>query len=238
MNFTPTTNKGYEMKRLIKKLLKDKGYKGRITWNNHNEFIPDSNGYYRGLHHRILDIDYDIDNIIYEIERDGYNELFLYLEPKSYYDYQTKLNDKTHIWTEGEINQLRKSLGICSIWSKAAIEELLYAIRDGFEFRITPEQTEKGLNWLLKSQFRMNGKLRESQGTFIDERAADIVRNFSHFLFIGIQMQSNNPYNSVYSAAPIYRCFDKDGHYFDYNPVAYVVPEIVNHYYKEPEYMR
>jgi hypothetical protein len=52
----------------------------------------------------------------------------------------------------------------------------------------------------------------------------DIVRNFSHFEFVGFH-EASNGYNSHY--APIYRTVDKFGNYFDYVARMWQSPEIV-----------
>lgn len=201
----------------VKKLLRDKGFEGKVIGRKAHEFgTHDGSG--PAIHRRILDdIEYDVDEIMYSVERDGFETVVCYLEPKSYYYYINILNDQKHTWTEGEINGLRKQLGYCSNWSKVAREELVEDIsRNGmYDCKITREQTKFGLDWLKRKQFRLDGRIRA--GAFIGEREAKIIRSFKKFEFVGLDFMSINPYTGAPQAvAPLYRCVAKNGESFTY----------------------
>jgi len=104
------------MKRLIIDKIKEMEIPIKVYFKKHDEFggndiTPSC------LHTRLLDIEYDLDYLQNAVQRDGWSNVVFYLEPKSYYDTQGRLENKKHIWTKGEIQGLRKQLGGCSIWS-------------------------------------------------------------------------------------------------------------------------
>lgn len=222
------------MKREIKTKLKDAGFKGKVTFKKHSDYGENDSA---AIHMRLLDIDFDIDEAMRMVERDLFNHIVFYLEIPSYYKYRRMLDYTNHTWTEGEINQLRKSLGPCSNWSIVARETI---ISDYFRhchrhnFKITEDQSNKGIEWLKKTQLKKNGELRNSQSVFINEGDKKILENFSHFKFIGLEFSDFNYYSNSYrNIAPIYRTFDKSGNYFDYAPIAFGSCGILDRGYKQ-----
>jgi hypothetical protein len=107
---------------------------------------------------------------------------------------------KKEILTEKEINLLKLRL------NKG---EAIYV--DG-EYRITPEQTKKGLEWLMNKWKSPRGVERKNNPFGNRETAA--LENFSHFTFEGFA-DIGNQYRSF--AVPIYGVHGKDGEYFQYH---------------------
>jgi hypothetical protein len=84
---------------------------------------------------------------------------------------------------------------------------------DGYD--LTPEHTEKGINYLISKTYTLNGKLRKNNKFSGDELV--ILANFDKFKLIGFFCEPE--FNNTY--VPVYRVFDKNGKYFDYTGVRY-----------------
>lgn len=213
----------------IKRALRDAGFKGQVHFRDHAEFgcACDVGP---AIHRRLLDIDYDIECVVDQALRDGFETVVLYFEPKSYYHYRAILNDKAHVWSEGEINGLRKGLGYCSNWSKCAREELIDDIRRmDIEARVTDEQSQKGLDWLYKTQFTKRGEIRFRKHAFIGERELEVLKDFEKFTFQGLRFQDFNPYTSTYQTiSPVYGVHGKSGGYFEYSANAFRGCEVIS----------
>lgn len=80
------------------------------------------------------------------------------------------------------------------------------------DFTLTLEQQNKGIEWLLRTQFLLKGGLRKN--AFVGSREADILRNYSSFTFSGLRNIGNGAY-AFY--VPIYTCHAKDGSSFEYS---------------------
>lgn len=203
-------------KTIVKAKLKEFGFTGRIVFRKHNEFgQPDDCG--PAIHRRLLSLESDCSEVVNCADRDGFDTVVLYMEPKSYYLALENLTDAKHVWTEGEINGLRRNLGYCTNWSKVAAEDVREEIlRNGMpEFRITKEQTKFGLSWLKRTQWKLNGELRA--GAFIGVREARIIKNFARFEFVGLEFVSVNPYTGFPQCiAPLYKTIAKNGESFTY----------------------
>lgn len=78
------------------------------------------------------------------------------------------------------------------------------------ELKITPEQTEKGLNW-IKNQYKgKSGKVRKNNP--LENREIAILEDFDHFLLVDFWNVGN--YRPYY--LPVYRVVDSRGRFFDY----------------------
>jgi hypothetical protein len=88
--------------------------------------------------------------------------------------------------------------------------ELCELLESREERRITREHSDKGIAWLRKLCFKLNGEPRKTQPLGV--AALDIVRNFSHFTWAGLYNIGN--YRPHY--VPIWRTYARDGSYFDY----------------------
>lgn len=78
-------------------------------------------------------------------------------------------------------------------------------------YKITPEQTKKGLDWLNNQRRTPRGAERKNNPFGAREESA--LDNFSHFTFDGLY-NAGNQYRSWY--APIYSVHGKDGEGFQY----------------------
>lgn len=198
----------------IKKMLKAAGFNGRVVFRKHGEFgTPDSNG--PAIHYRWIQC--NVHEIADHAHCDNFKTVVIYMEPASYYRYRELISNPKHVWTEGEINGLRKCLGYCTNWSSVARSEFTEDIqRMTFPaFKITPEQTRFGLEWLKRTQFKKNGELRAS--AFIGSREASILRRFKRFEFVGLDFMPPNPYTGIPEAvAPLYRAVARNGDSFTY----------------------
>lgn len=205
-------------KTLVKKAMKEAGFEGRLYFRKSKEFgTPDNYG--PAIHRRLIDLNYDLSDVMHSVERDGFETVVFYVEPKSYYFYRHLFSLKKHVWTKSEINGLRKGLGFCSPWSKVAKEEFAQDImRMDFAYSITKEQTAFGIEWLKNTQFNRHGRLRAAKTTFIGEREAAIIRTFKRFEFTGLRFQDYNQYSQSYqNISPIYRVISKSGESFEYS---------------------
>lgn len=201
------------MKNEIKKQLRKAGFKGSVYFRKQTEFgTPDTFG--PAIHRRWIDPQHEIEEILYDADRDGFDTVVIYLEPASYYRYRQLLTKKSHIWTKSEIDGLRKQMGYCSGCSQPARDEL---IRDcgTFDFKITREQTAFGLQWLRETQFKKSGELRA--GAFIGRHEAKIIKTFKEFRFVGIHFENFNQWSQCWQTiSPVYAVISKDGSSFEY----------------------
>lgn len=78
-------------------------------------------------------------------------------------------------------------------------------------YQITPEQTKKGLAWLLNQWKTPRGVERKNNPFGI--RETDALENFSHFTFDGLY-DAGNQYVKWF--VPIYSVHAKDGYGFQY----------------------
>lgn len=78
---------------------------------------------------------------------------------------------------------------------------------------ITPEQTEKGINWLLNQYKTPAGRVRKNNP--FNAWAASILENFDRFQLVDFVDISRCPgWVSFY--LPVYRVIDSRGRFFDY----------------------
>lgn len=98
-------------------------------------------------------------------------------------------------------------------------------------FDLTQEQTDFGIEWLHNFLFTGSGKLRQGKcvGDF-DNHEALVIRNFSGFQLVGLK-EHYNGIGTVVMYSPIYRTYDKLGNWFDYAPVMWGVPELIDYNY-------
>jgi hypothetical protein len=80
---------------------------------------------------------------------------------------------------------------------------------------ITKEQAEFGIKWLKTKAFKLNGEARRN--CVLGQIEQSIVKNFSHFKFVGLyDANSAHGYSNYHAFVPIWRTYAKDGRYFDY----------------------
>lgn len=118
-----------------------------------------------------------------------------------------------HVWTENEIIYFRKYINGSSPLNAYDAQGLIDAV-DGKVYRITEQQSVKGILWLKNQCFTGRGILRRSCPFKTFE--VNVISNFREFRFVGLYNVSDNSYRNY---MPIYRCIAKNGDFFDY--VAY-----------------
>lgn len=123
------------------------------------------------------------------------------------------MTKRGHVWTESEIIYFRKYINGSSPLESHLVQDLIASIEDKV-FRITDQQSVKGILWLKDKCFQKNGKVRRS--CKFKPFELDVILNFKEFRFVGLYDVSDNNYRNY---MPIYRTIAKDGSYFDY--VAY-----------------
>jgi hypothetical protein len=132
----------------------------------------------------------------------------------------------TKVWSKSDILAFGKMLNSYSRSSqerKDQIFELLFKLDESYD--ITEDQSAFGINWLTELCFTSKGENRKTK--YVEdfrERDFNIVKNFSHFKFVGYH-ETSTGYYSHYS--PIYKCVDKEGNYFEYVARMWQAPEIV-----------
>jgi len=92
---------------------------------------------------------------------------------------------------------------------------------------ITKEQTQLGKAWLKNHFFKLNGKPRGGKATqYVGDRVLEISKSVSRFEFIGV-LGCMNSYGEIVQFLPIYRTYNRKGQYFDYSPVHWGQPVIM-----------
>lgn len=96
--------------------------------------------------------------------------------------------------------------------------------------KITIQQTLMGKLWLKNFFFKLDGSPRSGQRTEgISARVLSIAKRCKRFEFIGV-IGCTNGYGSEVSFIPIYRTYDSRGEYFDYAPVHWGQPVVMEGY--------
>lgn len=93
--------------------------------------------------------------------------------------------------------------------------------------KISKEQTQLGKAWLKEFFFKKNGESRSGNNTrYVSDRVLSISKSVSKFEFIGIII-CKNPYGDTNNVLPIYRTYNRKGEYFDYSPIHWSQPIIM-----------
>jgi hypothetical protein len=96
--------------------------------------------------------------------------------------------------------------------------------------KITKQQTELGKQWLRNYFFKLNGKKRTGKATeFVGDRVLQISKKVKRFEFVGILI-GRNQWRDISGVLPIYRTYDSSGNYFDYAPIHWGQPIIMENY--------
>lgn len=93
--------------------------------------------------------------------------------------------------------------------------------------KITKVQSDFGKAWLKNYFFKLDGTLRSGKRVeYVGDRVLEIAKRVHKFEFIGVLGVANS-YWEIHSFLPIYRAYDKKGNYFDYSPVHWGQPVIM-----------
>lgn len=132
---------------------------------------------------------------------------------------------KRGIFTEREIIALRGRLNSSSKLpddEKNILWDAFYELMPEGGYKITSEQSKKGIDYLKNNTWKKNGDLRKNN--IFGTRELEILEDFKEFRFIDLYNDSPNFYvNNV----PVYSVIDKEGYSFDYTGVCYSMIRIV-----------
>ena len=93
--------------------------------------------------------------------------------------------------------------------------------------KITAEQTAFGKAWLKNYFFKMNGQPRSGKRTeYVSDKTLQIAKSVSRFEFVGVQVLASSAWYPC-QVVPIYRAFNRKGEYFDYAPIHWGEPIIM-----------
>lgn len=93
--------------------------------------------------------------------------------------------------------------------------------------KITKEQSDFGKAWLKNYFFKADGKPRSGKATEnVGNRVLEIAKSVSRFEFVGVQVLASQGWYPQ-QAVPIYRAYNRKGQYFDYSPVHWGQPIIM-----------
>lgn len=136
--------------------------------------------------------------------------------------YRALIDDKSAVWTKQNISGFASLLrkGMLYGWDKAYeahTRPLWFAFicqlntfpLDGYP--ITEGQSRQGISWLNKTLFRQDGSRRQTKTTqYLGDSHFEIVRNFTHFTFVGFH------FSGRHLIGPVYRVHAKGNRSFDY----------------------
>jgi hypothetical protein len=128
----------------------------------------------------------------------------------------------THdVWTA--IFNRAKELGLEIDYSYAHGERLTFTSPR----KITAEQSKFGKAWLKDFFFNLKGQPRKGKRTeYVSDRVLNIAKSVSRFEFVGVQILAAQGWYPC-QAVPIYRAYNRKGQYFDYAPVHWGQPIIM-----------
>lgn len=93
--------------------------------------------------------------------------------------------------------------------------------------KITREQTAMGKAWLKNHFFKKNGEPRGGKATeYIGTRTLTIIQDVSRFEFVGVIVLASQGFYPC-QVVPIYRTFNRKGQYFDYAPIHWAQPIVM-----------
>lgn len=147
-------------------------------------------------------------------------------------DYLSLFKQKT--WAKADIQRLTKFLNgvrftkdddrrAFSLEFQAKFDELWNKPR-----LLTEEHSTQGINYLRDYCWTTKGVVRKSCRAF-NEDEREIVKNFKSFAFIGWHIETNDFGDTFFHI--VYRTYAKDGSYFDYIPMHWGDPIIVENGY-------
>ena len=140
---------------------------------------------------------------------------------KTYNKWLKRCKDNKTPWTENEIKYFRKALAslLNSIVDadRTDGQYLLETFRSKAPFKITQEQSIKGIEWLKRVCFKSNGQIRESKSRPFErwtcESLKQILPKFKYWTLDDIQNCSDNFYQWF---GPVYTLHTKNNMSFSY----------------------
>ena len=135
---------------------------------------------------------------------------------------QTKLKYENAPWSENELIHFRSRLRD----SDLGYDLLMEFIKNnpGGGYNITVNHQNKGIEYLRKNTYKLNGKLRKNN--IFGEFERSVIDDYSHFKLVDMYNDGNG---FVQYYLPVYRCFDTKGNYFDYTGTQYSMIMVLDH---------
>ena len=150
-------------------------------------------------------------------------EKLSYSERKTLAKYAELIKEKS-LWTKQEINGFKKLINSAMYLPEGLKVEVVIDLWEKFcsrkePIQITDEQSIFGIRWLINKAFRLNGEPRQTQEIqdVFGFHQFEIIKNFSHFTFVGYDCDWHNYSGRVQVINPVYRVHSKNGDYFDYS---------------------
>lgn len=159
---------------------------------------------------------YDYKNLK-RFEKSQINGLTKHLNNLRFEDYETN----RALWDR--IFRRAEELGLEIGYSEAHGERLDFKTPR----KITKEQSDFGKRWLKEYFFKANGQPRSGKRTeYVGTRVLEIAKNVSRFEFVGVQVLASEGWYPC-QIVPIYRAYNRKGQYFDYAPIHWGEPLIM-----------
>lgn len=130
---------------------------------------------------------------------------------KTFKKWLTRVQDIKTPWSENDIIYFRKYIGSSGGATTTQRDMLLDAFTG--DYSITADQTTKGINYLMKVAYRLNGEVRQTKDMPFGERELAIIKDFKEFRFIGVHNASQNAYRFY---LPIYEVVSNSNGSFEY----------------------
>lgn len=116
---------------------------------------------------------------------------------------------KSGKFEESEIISLKSMLqGSKGTWTQEEIKLVEEKLLAKGKFKLSPKQQLKGINWLRRKSFKLNGDVRKNCPFDANELDMLSPKNYKGFTFIGYSDVSQNMRRSL---SPIYVLHTKDG---------------------------
>ena len=148
------------------------------------------------------------------------------MKPKTYAKYRWII--ESGVFQEKDLISFRKALRHAGN-SDAQASDLLRRFNTGAPFRISADQTEKGLAYLRKALYKKNGDLRVSVSRPFSNSACEsikgIIYNFSHWTLDALVEPNSNSFSNLPNYAPVYTLHAKTGDKFSYYCMPLCKPE-------------
>ncbi len=138
------------------------------------------------------------------------------MKNKTFLKWANRIKDTKTPWTENEIIYFRKAVGSSGLKElelRSKLLDMFNTILSEKSYKITEQQSIKGINYIKGVCFKKNGQLRDSKQNCFSDYEATIILNFRKFEFVGLHYASQNAY-AFYT--PIYRVISKQGRSFEY----------------------
>lgn len=145
------------------------------------------------------------------------------MTPKTYCRYRWIIESK--LWQETDIRAFRSQLR--RNFNEERVQDLWNRFNVSAPYRISEEQSIKGLAWLKSSLFKIDGSIRQSKVRPFEVPSCELIReilaDFSHWTFDKLVEVGTPGYYPLF--APVYTLHAKSGAKFSYSALPSETPE-------------